>query len=182
MQEKRELPRKMVWLSFVSLSLTYSIMLIGVFITSSHQGLSCPGWPLCPNGFDFPSSKYFFEHFHRMLVLITSGFIIATALYSVKKARSVRKTAVIAALIVLVDSYGNDCSKFRATRRPRCWTSGTGMVLFAMLLLTLFTLIRKERTINLNYNFYSYNISALTILNVICNKNNLNLSKNMKPD
>jgi cytochrome c oxidase assembly protein subunit 15 len=148
MQEKRELPRKMVWLSFISLSLTYSIMLIGVYITSSHQGLSCPDWPLCPNGFDFPSSKYFFEHFHRMLVLITSGFIIATAIYSVKKARSVRKTAVIAALIVLVQILmGMIVVNSELHAVLVAGHLATGMVLFAMLLLT-FIYSYKERRNN----------------------------------
>lgn len=57
-------------MTFVILGLIYSVMLIGVYLTSSHQGLSCKTWPLCPNGFDFPPQKYFYEHFHRTLVLV----------------------------------------------------------------------------------------------------------------
>ena len=77
-------------------------MLIGVYITSSHQGLSCPDWPLCPNGLGVPAPKYFFEHIHRMLVIITSGLIIATAIYAHIKAKSVGTTAILAAVIVII--------------------------------------------------------------------------------
>ena len=148
MQEKIDFRRRMVWLSFTSLSLTYSIMLIGVYITSSQQGLSCPDWPLCPNGFDFPAPKYFFEHFHRMLVLITSGFIIVTAIYSIKKAVSVRKTAVIAALIVLIQiTMGMTVVNSNLHAVIVAAHLGTGMVLFAMLLLT-FIYSYKERKNN----------------------------------
>ena len=59
-------------------------MLIGVYITSSHQGLSCLTWPLCPNGFDFPPPKYFFEHVHRSIVLILAVTLFSFTIYSVK--------------------------------------------------------------------------------------------------
>ncbi|MFB5600195.1 MAG: heme A synthase [Nitrososphaeraceae archaeon] len=137
MQEKGNLPTKMVWLSFTSLSLTYSIMLIGVYITSSHQGLSCPDWPLCPNGFDLPSSKYFFEHFHRFLVLITTGFIFTTAIYSLRKTSQEKKPAVSAAIIVVIQILlGMFVVNTKLQAVVVAGHLGTGMILFAMLLLT----------------------------------------------
>ena len=69
---------------FAILGLIYSLMLIGVYITSSHQGLSCLTWPLCPNGFDFPPPKYFFEHVHRSLVLILAIVLFSFTIFSVK--------------------------------------------------------------------------------------------------
>lgn len=69
---------------FAILGLIYSLMLIGVYITSSHQGLSCLTWPLCPNGFDFPPPKYFFEHVHRSLVLILSIVLFSFTIVSIK--------------------------------------------------------------------------------------------------
>jgi heme A synthase len=41
-------------LSFLSLSLVFTIMIVGAYFSASGQGLSCPDWPLCPNGFNFP--------------------------------------------------------------------------------------------------------------------------------
>jgi len=137
MQEKGKFPTKMVCLSFTSLSLTYSIMLIGVYITSSHQGLSCPDWPLCPNGFDLPSSKYFFEHFHRLLVLITSDFIFTTAVYSLRKPRQIKNPAVIAGIIVVVQILlGMIVVNSKLQAVIVAGHLGTKMILFAMLLLT----------------------------------------------
>src|ERR687885_719348 len=94
----------MIWFSFASLALLYSVMLLGVYITASHQGLSCPDWPLCPNAFDFPPKKYFFEHVHRVMAVITGGLIFATAVYAVKniKNSNSRKTAIVACIVVSI--------------------------------------------------------------------------------
>jgi heme A synthase len=95
-------PKVAIGLSFSALAMLYSVMLVGVYITSSHQGLSCSEWPLCPNGFGLPSEKYFFEHYHRVMVVITAGLIFATAAYSFKKFKPARKSAIIAAIVVSV--------------------------------------------------------------------------------
>jgi heme A synthase len=93
---------KMLGLSFISLGLIYSVMLFGVYIAASHQGLSCKGWPLCPNGVSFPPEKYFFEHFHRMFAIITSAIVIVTAIYAVKKVRAARKLSIVSVIIIII--------------------------------------------------------------------------------
>src|SRR5215212_4040107 len=80
----------------------YSVMLVGVYISSSNQGLSCLEWPLCPNGFGMPSEKHFFEHYHRVMVVITAGLVFAAAAYSFTKFKPARKTAIIAAIVISV--------------------------------------------------------------------------------
>jgi cytochrome c oxidase assembly protein subunit 15 len=77
-------------------------MLVGVYISSSNQGLSCTEWPLCPNGFGLPAEKHFFEHYHRVMVVITAGLTFATAAYSFKKFKPAQKTAIIAAIDISV--------------------------------------------------------------------------------
>jgi cytochrome c oxidase assembly protein subunit 15 len=83
-------------------------MLIGVYITSSHQGLSCLTWPLCPNGFDFPPPKYFFEHVHRSIVLILAVTLFSFTIYSVKtlsnngiKLKLILASVILSAQIIL---------------------------------------------------------------------------------
>jgi len=93
-------PKIMMWLSFASLSSVYAVMLIGVYITASHQGLSCPEWPLCPSGFEFPTGKYLFEVLHRLLAVITAAIILATAGYAAKRMQAIRKTAIASSIIV----------------------------------------------------------------------------------
>ncbi len=77
-------------------------MLIGVYITSSHQGLSCLTWPLCPNGFDFPPPKYFYEHFHRFLVLIITISLFSFTTFSVKKIsnKNIKIKLIIASILL----------------------------------------------------------------------------------
>jgi heme A synthase len=130
-------PKVAIGLSFSALAMLYSVMLVGVYITSSHQGLSCSEWPLCPNGFGLPSEKYFFEHYHRVMVVITAGLIFATAAYSFKKFKPARKSAIIAAIVVSVQIiFGmlvvtTDLEPFLVATHL-----STGILLFAMTLLT----------------------------------------------
>ena len=100
MGQQQIVPQTMLWLSFASLVLLYSVMLIGVYISASNLGLFCTEWPLCPNGFDFPSPKYFFEHYHRVLVIITGIFIYITTAYAIKKARNIQKYAIVSSIII----------------------------------------------------------------------------------
>jgi cytochrome c oxidase assembly protein subunit 15 len=61
------------WLSFGSMSLVYATMILGVYLSSIHQSLSCSEWPLCPNGFlKPPEHNYLFEYFHRIFVVFTT--------------------------------------------------------------------------------------------------------------
>ncbi len=130
-------PKAGVALAFSSMVMLYSVMLVGVYITSSHQGLSCPDWPLCPNGFDLPSEKYFFEHTHRMMVIITGGLIYATAAYSATRMKEARKTAVIAAVAVSVQIVlGMLVVTTRLEPLLVATHLSTGILLFAMTLMT----------------------------------------------
>jgi heme A synthase len=136
-------------LSFAALSMLYSVMLVGVYISSSHQGLSCPDWPLCPNGFDLPSERHFFEHYHRVMVVIAAGLIYATAAYSFWNARPARKTAIIAAIVVSVQIvFGMLVVTLRLEPLLVATHLSTGILLFAMTLMTFlssYMLARKRR-------------------------------------
>jgi heme A synthase len=88
---------------FFLLGLIYSIMLIGVYITSSHQGLSCMTWPLCPNGFNPPPPKYFYEHVHRFLVLILTIILISFTFFCIKKIpyKNIKNKLIIASILLI---------------------------------------------------------------------------------
>jgi len=130
-------PKVAAGLSFSALIILYSVMLIGVYITSSHQGLSCTEWPLCPNGFGLPTEKHFFEHYHRVMVVIAASLIYATAAYSAKDARPARKTAIIAAIVVSVQIVlGMLVVNTRLESLLVATHLSTGILLFAMTLMT----------------------------------------------
>jgi heme A synthase len=133
-------PKVAMGLSFSALAMLYSVMLVGVYISSSNQGLSCTEWPLCPNGFSLPSEKYFFEHYHRVMVVITTGLIFATAAYSFKKFKPARKIAIIAAIVISVQiTFGMLVVTTRLEPILVAIHLSTGVLLFAMTLLTFLT-------------------------------------------
>jgi heme A synthase len=139
-------PKAAMGLSFSALAMLYSVMLVGVYISSSNQGLSCTEWPLCPNGIGLPSEKYFFEHYHRVMVVITAGLIFATAAYSFKKFKPARKTAIIAAIVVSVQIiFGMLVVTTRLEPFLVATHLSTGILLFAMTLLTFLTSYKRWR-------------------------------------
>ncbi len=151
MKQTLKFPSTIQCLSFGSLSLLFSVMLIGVYITSSYQGLSCPEWPLCPNGFNLPPPEYFFEHTHRMLVLITGGFIFSTAIYSSIKVKNVQKPAIIASILVLIQIIlGMFVVNSKLDAVLVASHLSTGITLFSMTLLTFLFSLRTNHT---NYKF-----------------------------
>ncbi|KKM16960.1 hypothetical protein LCGC14_1680580 [marine sediment metagenome] len=48
------------YLALTSLIVLYSLMFIGGYVSAAGLGLTCPDWPLCPNGI-LPNEKYFIE-------------------------------------------------------------------------------------------------------------------------
>lgn len=128
------------------MAVLYSVMLVGVYISSSHQGLTCPDWPLCPNGFGLPSETHFYEHYHRVLVLVTAGLIYATAVYSVRKALPGRKTAIIASIVMSVQiAIGFFVIDTGLHPIIVATHLSTGILLFAMTLMTFLSLYWHSR-------------------------------------
>lgn len=146
LEVQRSSPKMGVGLSFAAMAMLYSVMLLGVYITSSHQGLSCTDWPLCPNGFGLPTEKHFFEHYHRVLVVITAGLIYATAAHAIRNATSARKTATIAAIVVSMQiAFGFLVVNTRLEPMLVAIHLSTGILLFAMVLMTFLSSYRLSR-------------------------------------
>lgn len=128
---------RMVCLSFTSLALLFTVMLIGTYVDASHQGLSCPNWPLCPNGFSFPPKKYFFEEIHRIVAGVTAGVIFATAGYARKESDNVKGTAIAAGIIVTVQILLGVFVVYTKLEALLVATHlSTGVLLFAFVLIT----------------------------------------------
>lgn len=101
--EEPRLKKSVIAIAFISLGMVYSVMLIGVFLSSgpiTENGLACTGWPLCPNGFGMPEERYLVEYVHRLVAAITAGFVYATAIIVPSSVKRAKKAAIIAAAIV----------------------------------------------------------------------------------
>ena len=140
---------RIICLSFASLALLFTGMLIGTYVDDSHQGLSCPDWPLCPNGFNFPPKKYLFEEIHRIVAAVTASVIIATASYAAKKLGIVRKSAIAAGIIVVVQIVlGMLVVNTKLEALLVATHLSTGVLLFALVLITFVSSFRLTKVTN----------------------------------
>ena len=145
---------RIICLSFASLALLFTVMLIGTYVDASHQGLSCPDWPLCPNGFNFPPKKYLFEEIHRIVAAVTASVIIATASYAAKKLAIVRKTAIAAGIIVVVQIVlGMFVVNTKLEALLVATHLSTGVFLFALVLITFVSSFRLTKVTNHTSNY-----------------------------
>jgi heme A synthase len=149
MMYERMAVMRIICLSFASLALLFTVMLIGTYVDASHQGLSCPDWPLCPNGFNFPPKKYLFEEIHRIVAAVTASVIIATASYAAKKLGIVRKSAIAAGIIVIVQIVlGMLVVNTKLEALLVATHLSTGVLLFALVLITFVSSFRLTKVTN----------------------------------
>ena len=84
-------------LSFSTLSILFTLIFIGGYVSASGVGLSCPDWPLCPAGL-VPMADFIIEYFHRTIAAITGLMVILTMIFTLKT-KQAPKGMKIASLI-----------------------------------------------------------------------------------
>jgi len=135
--------------TFIILSLTFSIMIVGVYLSSIHQGYSCKTWPLCPNGFGFPPKEYFYEHFHRFLGLILALSLFSFTAFSFIKIRNKNLSIKLSiASTLLVSQIILGWAVIATKLQPIVVAShlSTGIALFGILVVTLISLQHKMKS------------------------------------
>jgi heme A synthase len=136
---------------FAILGLIFSVMLVGVFITASHQGLSCLTWPLCPNGFDLPPPKYLYEHLHRSLIFVLAITLFSFTFFSLKKIQNKKfLTKLIVASIILSTQLALGWLVINSRLHPIVVAThlSTAVALFGIILIALLSVhneFRKEK-------------------------------------
>lgn len=135
--------KKLFIVTMIIIGITYSVMMLGVYLSSIHQGLSCLTWPLCPNGFDFPPPKYFYEHLHRTLVLVLMISLFSLAAYSFAKLNNkIFKIKLGLASALLVGQVLLGWVMIVTKLQPLVVAShlATGIAFFGILIVTLISL------------------------------------------
>ena len=90
-------------ISFISLCLVFTVIMIGAYLSARGQGLSCSDWPLCPTGFNQSSyGEYFVEYLHRIVALIAALSIYIAAFYTIKRRDKMRGAAISTAVAVSI--------------------------------------------------------------------------------
>lgn len=114
-------------------------MFVGGYVSAAGLGLTCPEWPLCPNGV-MPNEEYFIEWVHRLVAATTGTLVIATAVASwINKnaGKKIKFTSTFAATLVVTQiTLGALVIDLKLHAVLVAIHLGVGILLFAMVLLT----------------------------------------------
>ena len=115
-------------------------MFIGGYISAAGLGLTCPEWPLCPNGV-MPNDEYFIEWIHRTVAATTGVLILATTITAwINKSagRKIKFTSAFASVLVVTQiTLGALVIDTQLHAVLVAIHLGIGILLFAMTLLTV---------------------------------------------
>jgi cytochrome c oxidase assembly protein subunit 15 len=127
-------------LSFTTLAVLFSLIFIGGYVSASGVGLTCPDWPLCPQGL-VPQEDFIIEYIHRSVAATTGMLVIATMAFTLKSKdapRGMKIASIIAAGTVIGQiTLGAIVIVERLHAILVTAHLGLGLVLFSMVLMTL---------------------------------------------
>ena len=128
----------------------YSLMFVGGYISAAGLGLTCPEWPLCPNGV-MPNDEYFLEWIHRTVAATTGLLILATTIgvwINKNAGRKIKFTSAFAsALVVTQITLGALVIDTQLHAVLVAVHLGIGILLFAMTLLTVLFVFRLGKQV-----------------------------------
>ena len=123
-------------------------MFIGGYISAAGLGLTCPEWPLCPNGI-MPSEEYLIEWVHRLIAATTGVIIIATMVASLINKNADLKIKVTSSLatglVITQIALGAMVIDLKLHAILVSVHLGIGILLFSMVLLTTLFAFRISR-------------------------------------
>ena len=124
-------------------------MFIGGYISAAGLGLTCPEWPLCPNGV-MPSEEYLIEWIHRTTAATTGVLVIATMVASLINKNSDLKikitSSLATALVITQITLGALVIDTKLHAVLVAIHLGIGIWLFAMVLLTVLFAFRISKS------------------------------------
>ena len=125
-------------------------MFVGGYISAAGLGLTCPEWPLCPNGV-MPDDEYFIEWVHRLVAATTGVLILATTIgawINKDAGRKIKFTSAFAsALVVTQITLGALVIDTKLHAVLVAIHLGIGILLFAMTLLTVLFAFRLGKQV-----------------------------------
>ena len=127
------------YLALATMVVLYSLMFIGGYVSAAGLGLTCPEWPLCPDGI-MPSEEYLIEWTHRLVAATTGSLVIATMVASLINKNSdlkIKVTSSLATVFVITQIVlGAMVIDLKLHAVLVAIHLGIGILLFSMVLLT----------------------------------------------
>ena len=149
-------------LSFTTLAVLFSLIFIGGYVSASGVGLTCPDWPLCPQGL-VPHEDFIIEYIHRSVAATTGMLVIATMAFTLKSKdapRGMKIASIIAAGTVIGQiTLGGIVIVERLHAILVTAHLGLGLVLFSMVLMTLLYALKIDNQ-RIKTTAMSSNLSA----------------------
>jgi heme A synthase len=134
-------------LSFSTLVVLFSLIFIGGYVSASGVGLTCPDWPLCPQGL-IPHADFIIEYIHRSVAATTGILAVATMAFVLKSKaapRGMKIASIIASGAVIGQiTLGAIVIVERLQAILVTVHLGLGIVLFSMVLMTVLYARRLE--------------------------------------
>jgi cytochrome c oxidase assembly protein subunit 15 len=136
------------YLALTTLVVLYSLMFIGGYISAAGLGLTCPEWPLCPNGV-MPSEEYLIEWIHRTTAATTGVLVVSTMIASLINKNAdlkIKITSSLATVLVITQiTLGALVIDTKLHAVLVAIHLGIGIWLFAMVLLTVLFAFRISK-------------------------------------
>jgi heme A synthase len=150
-------------LSFTTLTVLFSLIFIGGYVSASGFGLTCPDWPLCPQGL-VPHQDFIIEYIHRSVAATTGMLVIATMAFTLKARdapRGMKIASIIAAGAVIGQiTLGAIVIVERLHAILVTAHLGLGLVLFSMVLMTTLYAFKIENKRSETTTAVASNLSA----------------------
>lgn len=135
------------WVSLSTLAVLYSLMFIGGYISAAGLGLTCPEWPLCPDGL-VPSEEYLIEYIHRAVAATTGALVVAMtvgAWLARGAGRRMKAASALASIFVVTQiTLGALVIDLKLHAVLVAVHLGIGILLFATVLLTTLAAFRLD--------------------------------------
>jgi heme A synthase len=151
-------------LSFATLAVLFALIFIGGYVSAAGVGLTCPDWPLCPQGL-LPHEDFVIEYIHRSIAATTGMLVIVTMAVTLKSKvapRGMKIASVIAAGAVIGQiMLGAIVIVERLHALLVTAHLGLGLVLFSMVLITVLCAFRIDKQ-RFETTAISRNLSAAT--------------------
>jgi len=136
------------YLALGTMIVLYSLMFLGGYVSAAGLGLTCPDWPLCPDGF-MPSEEFLIEWTHRLVAATTGALVIATMVASIINKNAdlkIKVTSSLATVFVITQIVlGAMVIDLKLHAVLVAVHLGIGILLFAMVLLTTLFAFRVSK-------------------------------------
>ena len=150
-------------LSFTTLAVLFALIFIGGYVSAAGFGLTCPDWPLCPQGL-LPHQDFIIEYIHRSVAATTGMLVIATMAFTLKARdapRGMKIASIIAAGAVIGQiTLGAIVIVERLHAVLVTAHLGLGLVLFSMVLMTTLYAFKIENKRSETTTAVASNLSA----------------------